>query len=220
MTKVQLPEIVVGDKEDRLYRNHIIMCICGENRLGDKLHNHCLEKVKERLPFDYVICDLPDTEEYLGLIDNKQIQLYKYYDAVSVLPEKYTHIIRVRNDLIWDDGLVGTRYVCDFAFREDYTIGMQTLAVPSTLLDQSKRTCLFLGDLIIFHRRDRLSNPRNIKYITSVNRVQRSSECHRWWQKMFRDPKRTMHLNAFIKVYKPPPEDEWPQFEKVPPDLR
>lgn len=224
MTKVQLPEIVVGDKNNKYYKNDVIILICGEERFDKRLHEQVIEKITQIFPYDYLVFNPEDTEEYLKL-HPAEIQMWKYYDTVEVLPDKYSFIIRFRNDINWNENFVPTWDIFREAYAHGLTVGIQSFNYRRVLHNETRKQ--FIGDLIVFHTRNVLKNPRkNPSFVNPKVREKKltwesmKDFCpHRAWFEMFDPINQRCHYNADIRLYRQPEILKiWPK-GLMPPDF-
>ena len=210
-------KIIEGEVTHPNYRNDTITLIIGKRNFSDSLHNKVRDKITSYYVHDYMEVDLPDTEEYESLSSEHMIQLYKYYDAVSNLPDKYKFISRFRCDIDWDVSTFIGSNLLGYVRHNNGVISMQYFA-PLVQLDMKKgyfptiegkleKTRERMGDLIIFHSRDCLLDPRktDIEKMAKVNF--RAHDIHHYWTKIFDKTKIKEIVNIFeiIRIYKYPP---------------
>ena len=210
MNNLQLPEIVVGRTEDANYRESVIILICGEERFDKRLHEQVTKKITDIFPYDYLVFNPKDTEEYLQR-HPAEIQMWKYFDTVNALPEGYRWIIRFRNDIKWDEYHLPTLNIFKSAYTNGLTIGIQRFNYNRVIHNELSKS--MMGDLIIFHSRSVLKNPRKNPIFTDEELFKKKlvwigqDFCpHRAWFEMFdarQNPK--MHYNTSeLKLYRRP----------------
>jgi hypothetical protein len=210
VNKLQLPEIVVGRTEDANYRESVIVLICGEERFDKRLHEQVTKKITDIFPYDYLVFNPKDTEEYLQR-HPAEIQMWKYFDTVDALPEGYRWVIRFRNDIDWDEHFLPTLKIFKSAYTNGLTVGIQSFNYNRVIHNELNKT--MMGDLIIFHSRNVLKNPRKNPIFTDEELFKKKlvwtgqDFCpHRAWFEMFdgrQNPK--CHFNASdLRLYRQP----------------
>ena len=218
--ELELNKIVEGDVTDPRYTKDIIILITGKRNFSDSLHNRVKDKITRTHVYDYMEVDLPDTDEYKSLNHERWIQLYKHYDAVVNLPDRYKFIVRFRCDIDWDETIyTGKLNLGRYVKKNEHTVISMQYFEPLLQLQMKKGyfpTCNdgklkaveeSMGDLIIFHSRDCLLDPRKTDIETMAKGEYKKFDIHHYWTKMFDKTKIKKIINLFhvIRVYKYPP---------------
>ena len=167
--------------------------IAGTIRLEKYVHDYLIKRIfdLEKLRIDYIIeNDNIDENKYIERKINKHYrQMYKHWDIISNLPEKYTHIIRIRNDILIEESPSVIKHL-KHSIKFDYAIGFQKFGSIMSFKNienrLEKKNDLGVGDLILIHPRNKMLNPYEI-FSDDDRRIYRHviRSPHIEWMKLF-----------------------------------
>ena len=177
-------------------KRNVLVLITGIERLDKEEHDRLREKILKEFPYDYAVANIekPHYKE-LNKPNPSIIQIYKLWDMLKELPDHYTHIIRVRNDIeMWEKGDAGkmTDFV-KFWLKSDYTVGIGPLGASKLCKNFRNNKTVFMGDHITMFRRTSMINPYTIK-----NMFEQRKTVHDCWTLCFEN--NVFHYNMPIKL--------------------
>ena len=178
----------------------VAIVVSNNRRLTNEQHDELLSRIHHIIPYDMFIYDLGDKPEWKDpkkIKYRNSIQIYKHWDALQLLPERYRYIVKVRNDLDVVEAF-GVKLAIQKGFEENWTIGMGQINFHKHQRNWKMGKEVFIGDLIIAHPRDAMKDPNMME---KEQEFYHSRVGHRKWAMCFDD--KAHHWNAQIKIVRP-----------------
>lgn len=174
----------------------ILLLITGLKRLDDDEHDRLIKKILNEFPYDYSITNIEKPYyKKLKKPNSGIVQIYKLWDTLKEVPENYSHIIKVRNDIeMWDLGLTSRMiHFVKFWLKGDFTVGMGPLSAAKLCKNFRQNETVFMGDYIIFFRKTSMINPYTVR-----EKIERKKSIHDAWTLCFDN--KVFHYNMPINL--------------------
>ena len=202
-------------------RDDVLILITGIERLDPDVHDKIIKRLCFEGRYDYAVVNI-EKEIYKKILSDfpqSFLQVYKLWDILQEVPEKYKYIVRARNDcrLDWNPQLwkpptakFFERYVGEI-IRRDLTFGLGSFGISKSIQNlfvPDHR--VWFADFIIVFRRDQYKNPYEvIDCVTPVNppvQILTGGWTHPqyYWCKLFKNKCISMqHTDFIIKKKRP-----------------
>lgn len=176
-------------------RDDVLILITGIERLNPDVHDKIIKRLCFEGRYDYAVVNI-EKEIYKKILSDFPqdgspgfLQVYKLWDILQEVPEKYKYIVRARNDcrLDWNPQLwkpptakFFERYVGEI-IRRDLTFGLGSFGISKSIQNlfvPDHR--VWFADFIIVFRRDQYKNPYEVDLTPDQS-------IHVQWCKLFKN---------------------------------
>ena len=185
-------------------RDDVLILITGIERLNPDVHDKIIKRLCFEGRYDYAVVNI-EKEIYKKILSDFNgeigfLQVYKLWDILQEVPEKYKYIVRARNDirLDWNPQLwksptakLFERYVGEIRKR-DLTFGLSSFGISKSIQNlfvPDHR--VWFADFIIVFRRDQYKNPYEVD-LTPGQTI------HLQWCKLFKN--KCISMNTQISL--------------------
>jgi hypothetical protein len=195
-------------------RDDVLILITGVERLDPDVHDKIIKRLCFEGRYDYAVVNI-EKEIYKKILSDfpqSFLQVYKLWDILQEVPEKYKYIVRARNDcrLDWNPQLwkpptakFFERYVGEI-IRRNLTIGLGSFGISKAvqnLFVPDHR--VWFADFIIVFRRDQYKNPYEVMDVLDVNPPVQIitggwTHPHYYWCKLFKN--KCISMNTQISL--------------------
>lgn|SRR6056300_363616 len=178
-------EIIENPKRKR---DDTLLLVVGIQRLDPLVHERLIERLLHECPFDYAIYEPPHKPEYdeilsHGMFWGHRIQIFKLWDILQEVPEKYKFIVRGRNDVrfCWNKTEQGHyreigKILVDSVDRYEMNAFCSRMKIDKYFRAAKRRNFYFLGDLLMVFKRDTFLNPYEKWLITPTEELSKVLE--------------------------------------------
>lgn len=150
-------------------------------RLSAGLHKKILNRYRKHWGYDLHYIEVEEREEYKHTRRNN-IQIFKHWDGLQMLDKKYTHIIRLRNDVVFpDDKMRDLSTLFPIAQRKNFSVGIGPMQARKNVENWLSDEDVMIGDLAMFHPRDAMTNPWLVRDYLEGERI-----AHKKWVKLLK----------------------------------
>jgi len=172
-------------------RDDVLILITGVERLDPDVHDKIIKRLCFEGRYDYAVVNI-EKEIYKKILSDfpqSFLQVYKLWDILQEVPEKYKYIVRARNDcrLDWNPQLwkpptakFFERYVGEI-IRRNLTFGLGSFGISKSIQNlfvPDHR--VWFADFIIVFRRDQYKNPYEVDLTPDQS-------IHVQWCKLFKN---------------------------------
>jgi len=172
-------------------RDDVLILITGIERLDPDVHDKIIKRLCFEGRYDYAVVNI-EKEIYKKILSDfpqSFLQVYKLWDILQEVPEKYKYIVRARNDcrLDWNPQLwkpptakFFERYVGEI-IRRNLTFGLGSFGISKSIQNlfvPDHR--VWFADFIIVFRRDQYKNPYEVDLTPDQS-------IHVQWCKLFKN---------------------------------